>query len=1754
MDAANTDTIQLGAGEVVEQWADLSGRENHATTLAGALFLDESQASPSGLYGIDFGETLNSLELMDASASDSVFDFSDASRKGFAMFVVLRVDANIGGWNDVIGNSSSVSSGFGMRFSDAGTLAAYLGGSKIERSSDAQVTVGDTFVLAANYNAASEQFDFYDSLNDSSTSISVAPGDFSNASGLLLGATNNTGRFLDGVVYEVQLFERPLSTRQFAEEYGKLKQKWVAPAETEITPFLHLNAASSELGYAEGAVIAHWSDLSANGYDATNEGTMVTHEFGEHLAESGVAGVHFGAASSNLEVFNEVEQDALLDFTGSASAKSGFAVLVAFKTESFTPLWNDILGSESSFGDGFALRMSNTGQPVATLEGVDARSSSKVELGETVLFAFNYDAVAGSYSFWDSTSGETLVESVVAADFSDSSPFTIGRANNAGRYFHGSIYEVKVFDRNLSESELDQEKEVMSTALAGLELPVEVIGVEGRIEERELYLSPSQAAEANRLWLQVNNLGYENKAAVSINHGAWLNLNHDTVEMQYQEARRGGMAHGGFSTIRLSIPVDAGQLLAGSNSLRFRFNESDGLSVGYRVVDMNFLDDTGELILADSRFYEQDPDSWEAPYSDPSSIAAGKVLWEEAGLWSHPKADGQTGWWYDHQIPAAKPILANCKDCHTRDGRDLEIFSYSNQSIIERARFHQLSEEDGKLIASYIRSLSDEHSTVGRYGRPWNPPFQPGPAVAERPVEEWAAGAGLDAVLDRDADMRDYLFPNGEISEQSVDAFFDADKMLDHSLIPLSIQFPDWKHWLPMIHPKDAWSRNGYYDNPTAFNNSISADVKGSLTEFHGHVDDMLQNGVNFETLISEYKEFRSDLRFFVASGDLLDNDGTYEGGARHWRTLWGDANKQGLVIGDDSVYDAETHSVVRQFATTSLARLLAVKNFEFHHELNIQGRADEYIDSLDQPGDRQWISDAYNVFETPPHFNAPLNGDRHYDGQLLATGEFESTNWYHLQLVLNSGNGQMSHNSPVDYNYTPPFVLDASHSSGIYEPLRYFLTLNTAYQTKTWTGGEDPNDGKGFRIRVMGPWYIANISDSTQLNGFGSGYILSLLDQIEPGMSHWVMNAMLELFLTEMEQDHNDLSGWTRYDVGGDWSQNLDPIATTTTYQDPLDSNSSLVATGDWAHRIFYMVRFLSERGADPEKIDRLIDWGKAAWPNLADGAIGWDALRDQSATTLALDTGGNSLTATNAISVVIHNGGDTPEVQWYVNDVLVALPSSTSTLPSSYFDHGDTILVKVTSNSGDVPAGNRAVELSHTLPQLGFQLTRDGQVVEAGTGALAEMGDELLLQVSPISGPVLWLDAYHLNGTTLPSDGESISTWRDMSATENHALAPSVEYQPVFRSDALDGRPGVEFGAQDLDGLELLDANEDDFLDGDFTLFILGSGDVENGPWNLDLIGNDTSTGNDGEGWGLRLRNNSRLIPIVGGEDGNLPGYDYSQFTIRINKSGNDVAYYYNGQYVTTLTLTDGAKLTRDDNRSTFLGTISYTNPDASDYFKGLLHEVLIYDRSLEPSEESLVEGYLSHKWLGGDNLTSDSYYFENPPIELTLQSPDGQERVIDESLFAQHRIDLDSLIDFGAYQLDFGGASDIEYEIFLRQNFEAWAAENHPSIENRYVDNDGDGQSNFLEYALGSDPGNAESMGGIELVNMENATRLRLPVRNDDDSIKYTLQSSTNLEDWGGDTPILPHPKASATELIEVDFPHEVKKFYRIKVEPQ
>lgn len=369
------------------------------------------------------------------------------------------------------------------------------------------------------------------------------------------------------------------------------------------------------------------------------------------------------------------------------------------------------------------------------------------------------------------------------------------------------------------------------TGNGSLQLPVEVLGPAGT--RKSVSFNLNDPSGITRLYLRCNACGYHDigldkdtskvKATVRINGGSPISLKHfiegSTVYGNRQidiiggEADYGG-AGGGFRTVRMKVPVSG--LRRGENTITFEHRDAMAPSIGFRIIELNLLE-SGSLsrkVLNDADFTIDNPAYWLPPRSSSADIAEGASLWRQRNKLYDPwldSLDGRTG----GAGTMSGDMRASCADCHASDGRDLKYFNFSNLSIIERSRFHGLTLAEGEKIASYIRSLD---IPVVAAARPWNPAYQPGPGLDTRPVYEWAAGAGVGAILDSDQDMAPYLFPRGT-SLTEVRHVVDRYDTLNFGELPINVPMPEWNQWLPIIHPDDAFDISA---------SAIRSDYRGS--------------------------------------------------------------------------------------------------------------------------------------------------------------------------------------------------------------------------------------------------------------------------------------------------------------------------------------------------------------------------------------------------------------------------------------------------------------------------------------------------------------------------------------------------------------------------------------------------------------------------------------------------------------------------------------------------------------------------------------------------------------------------------------------------------------------------------------------------------------------------------------------------------------------------------------------------------------
>lgn len=1385
---------------------------------------------------------------------------------------------------------------------------------------------------------------------------------------------------------------------------------------------LHLDAANSsnfELGRAE--LITKIKDNSQEEQFYTlSEARLFYHKYGR--LSSGLQGIDFGEKANKIDLSAPTLSSEWLD--QSEQNALGFSLLISFKVNEIPELQYDLLGNiTSSNPDGLGLQIDDEGNLIATVGNATiSRHLGENWVGKTYIVGINYNVFSEELILWDSETNSSQKEQLAKGNFSNGETVALGYTDEPSNAFNGVVGEVKVYPYGLDEKVFDNEIELLKAKWLNKPLlPVEVMGEEGKVVSRHLYLDKSQANATSRLWLQINNLSYENKVSVKINGGNWYKLNHTSVDMQYQEKARGGMAHGGFNTIRLSIP--ATDIKDGNNTISFRFNMSDGISSGFRVIRMNILDELGAKLLPESYFSEDNPELWVGPYTDDTSIEEGKYLWYNAPLITNYLHPDSTGFWYDYALQPAQPMKATCADCHTQDGRDLELFAYSNESIIERAKFHKLSEEEGKKIASYIRSLSAKHDNVNRHGRPWNPPYQPGAELKGKSIEYWAAGAGLDAVLDKDADMLTYMFPNG-ITPETVSAFFDQDTPdIDRTTLPLAVQFPDWKHWLPMVHPKDAFTKGTYYqesyENFTDYiygmkDDRIRLNPEKAYEVFRDYLEGLPReadgtiNLSNFsknkvEELKVKHENFRYNFRFYIGQGGTDTN---------HWRVTEGKG------------YESLSDNVALEFALTGMARLMAVKNFEIMQEFNLQDQAPDHLAAEDFPTRRQWIhGQSKHVFEIPAHFTGCQDGDcQTFQGQERSTGQYETTAWYHLQAILAGGEGDQWWNGPVDYNYQPQFILSSSYSSGIYDVLRYYHSIGTMYKTKTWSGDVTTNDGNGFRIRVQGPWYFLGKEGDGGANnflGFAPVYWPKLLDEVHPGLTKMVLDALMREFLKAVRK--HKISDWTRWEKGMNRANFLDPVDKRTV-QDVTGSVDNPDTAPLWADHMYWVIQESINLGVDCQIIDEMIDWSHEAWP-----LIDFEQFRGNAQPELDLKLNGD-LSCISAVEAMPVSEGTITKYDWYVNDLKVS--NNNPVFSADNFSAGDWVYCRIKGQNSCTGEDYTIMDSVLITPDLGVSVSLKYKSSNLTNGGQKDMplGESVSVALSTATHPndifdaKVWLDAMTIEQSALGY----LTEWKDISGNKNHATADN-EFRPYYNPKGINGLPSVQFGSDKATGLEIFNRNQQDFLNEDWTIIMAAQADSRE--YVSSIFGNLSSNKETGFGFkttsvdmysfdiendGLNSLNGNRL-PSTG------------EFVARVTKRGNKVTVYVNGVYDNEMLVEDGVDLA--NNLPFMIGLAGDVSSNSTRFMKGHIGEFIFFEQALSLEETQFLEGYLAHKWQMDNVLSLTHNYRFKSPVSLKLETPNAESFIL--STTDKHTIQLSNSQSYGMYNFSTLACGDAVYD---------------------------------------------------------------------------------------------------------------------------
>lgn len=751
------------------------------------------------------------------------------------------------------------------------------------------------------------------------------------------------------------------------------------------------------------------------------------------------------------------------------------------------------------------------------------------------------------------------------------------------------------------------------TARNTVRLPIEVLGQDGHTESVTVDIS---SGAVDSLYLRVHNITYhwseyaengtdpyftqsdqeryDEKASFRINDGPWVGITEDRVTCRFPEKAFDCLS-GPLATKALRLKVAAtgsGAWVNGSNTIDFRFNGTDGYTSGYRVIGLDVMSGSQSL-LRDTDFVWDDPSQWTAPYANPSAVSEGADLWSQRNLL------------VESSLPDAPSIVASCADCHARDGRDLKYFNFSNKSIISRSRFHGLTDDQGRKIASYIRSVDlglPNGYTVNEAGRPWNPPYQPGPGLDERPVELWAAGAGVDCIAQRDIDSAPFMFPDassrallespqhdpnlgvdcqslrGRISMTSdrsaLNGFVHPDSTLNNREVP-TVQWPDIFEWWPDIHPVDIWdvatvSSQEWYQNYLSIHNDLESrrnemiqKARAEAGEARGNIDDRLD----------------------TALGKRLDRF-----------NRWDPPTSANFSTEFEKRYSA------RQF--------LAIKTWEVMHEHDLEGLGADIYGPEGQNDaetwgpnegsipnnrfisgqDRVWFNNA-NIYDTSPHKNqrtcCGASGVPEYgsdDGGTHRNARSRSywgDAWYDVALTLSPGNRMGRGNDPFDWNYNSMHIQNTSSWSNN-QGIRYFRHYitgiqqhNRFYKPDSGTRAEKksswPRSMHGHSLQKLEVWEVQNMlgaMDATVRNELTEAAILS-----------WV----------RMSNRYN-VDDWA---LAGGNNNDIPP----PTYAPEL--KNTIEWSSNRADMFYSMLNRWSSRQLSQQVLDAAARWGESMWPN---------------------------------------------------------------------------------------------------------------------------------------------------------------------------------------------------------------------------------------------------------------------------------------------------------------------------------------------------------------------------------------------------------------------------------------------------------------------------------------------------------------------------------------------------------------------------
>jgi cytochrome c553 len=794
------------------------------------------------------------------------------------------------------------------------------------------------------------------------------------------------------------------------------------------------------------------------------------------------------------------------------------------------------------------------------------------------------------------------------------------------------------------------------------------------VVETRLDLDSSKLASASKLYLVCHRCGYYGapefealaatppkvKASLRVLGGTdsageaqvpWVDITDQTVTLADNERIHGGV-NGGFFTTRITLALDTAtraRLVAWpkGNRIQFRFNGTDGETNGFRVLELQLRDDAGAS-LASNAVARVDPlvekNAGKTPTGD---VELGRTLWSARGALAKSPL-------------VSRKLQAACASCHAEDGRDLQYFNYSNNSIVQRSRYHGLSEAQGKQIAAFLRYTLQGVPHAAK-ARPWNPPYQPGPGLDCTGIgceTQWAAGAGLEAVLENATDATKALFGKPlagalSVTQAEVDKVMDPSATMNTREMQIPMQFPDWNAWLPTTHPYDVWptTTEGSFEAGAKFS---AADAKKDPNGKYKALLAWLTAHRNPNGVFGDWSHLKVDERVQIKA--MFTQAGwegyNYLGGGRgnhiaasgQYGAQVGAANLQKLASATTTAANPAAFTT-NAFIERSVASMLhwnAVKQWEMAQVYGLEGNQQWFIGDKDAAtgawkgrGEAHgWPFNSVSLFFLAPHMIYQQDTDgtgkitrewfNAWESGNIVGSYYRTNQWYQLQMSVNPGGQSDWVNFSMDWPYLTAFddylgmkVGTATPAAKAANDTHYVRLLQARIKSAQYVNNEivlyDPaqpdlfaNRGRYGRGQVAKHLTVTNFIDTASNNG-KSNSKYRFLDELSPGLYPRVVNGAIRQF--NMLYSQTAATAWRRCDPNNSQLGEPEPWAGFRYCLDAQRSPLGQAADGSYfMNQVNYRANTeqteqyglwkATQMGADPARLKAWSDWIDRMWP----------------------------------------------------------------------------------------------------------------------------------------------------------------------------------------------------------------------------------------------------------------------------------------------------------------------------------------------------------------------------------------------------------------------------------------------------------------------------------------------------------------------------------------------------------------------------